>query len=188
MGMFVANAPVPKLEPLITAAPGLDSCELAWYAVYTYPRHEKLVNHQLEVRGIGSFLPLYRGVRQWKDRRKQVELPLFPSYVFVQIAPQSRLRVLELPGVVRFVSFNGVPVALPEQELEVLRNGLEQHIYAEPHPYLRVGRRVRVVRGPLAGSEGILVRKKHQFRLVISIDLIMRSVAVEVDAAHVQPC
>jgi transcription antitermination factor NusG len=159
-----------------------------WYAAYTCVRHEKLVGRQLDERRIEHFLPLYRSVRQWKDRRKEIDLPLFPGYVFVRVAVQERLRVLQLPGVVRFVSFNGAPAILPGQDIETLRSGLARHIYAEPHPYLRVGRRVRVVRGPLMGVEGIVFRKKDRLRIVISIDVIMRSIAVELDAADLKPC
>lgn len=159
-----------------------------WYAAYTCARHEKLVSRQLADRQIESFLPLYRSLRRWKDRRKEVDLPLFPGYVFVHVSAQHRLRVLQLPGVVRFVSFNGNPAVLPGQDIETLRNGLQQNIYAEPHPYLRVGRRVRVMRGPMAGLEGVLSRKKDRLRIVISIDVIMRSVAVELDATDVAPC
>ncbi len=105
----------------------------------------------------------------------------------MRIGAQKRLRVLEVSGVVSLVSFNGEPAALPEQEINALRNGLENEIYAEPHPYLRVGRKVRVVRGPMAGAEGILSRKKDKCRVVISIDVLMRSIAVEVDGADVEP-
>ena len=158
-----------------------------WYATYTYPRHEKYVAQQLKERSIDSFLPLYRSSRRWRDRRKLVDLPLFPGYVFVRIALPQRLRVLEVQGVVRLVSFNGQPAALPEPEMEALRHGLGQQVCAQPHPFLRAGRRVRVARGPLAGSEGILARKKDKFRVVISLVAIMRSVAVEVDAGDVEP-
>ena len=158
-----------------------------WYAAYTFPRHEKYVARQLDERSIDFFLPLYRSLRRWKDRRKQVELPLFPGYVFVHFDLQQRLRILGLPGVVRLVSFNGQPAMLPEHDIETLRKGLDLQIYAEPHPHLRVGRRVRVMHGPMAGTAGILVRKKEKFRLVISLEAIMRSIAVEVDAADVQP-
>ena len=158
-----------------------------WYAAYTCPRHEKYVARQLDERSIDTFLPLYRSLRRWKDRRKQIELPLFPGYVFVHFDLQQRLRILGLPGVVRLVSFNGRPATLPEHDIENLRKGLDLQLYAEPHPYLRVGRRVRVMHGPMAGTEGILVRKKEKFRLVISLEAIMRSIAVEVDAADVQP-
>ena len=156
-----------------------------WYAAYTSARHEKSVARQLEERSINCFLPLYRSWHHWADRRKQVELALFPSYVFVHIDPRERLRVLQLPGVVRLVSFNGRPAPLPETDIEGLRSGLEQGIYAQPHPYLRAGRRVLVVRGPLAGARGILLRKKDKLRFVISIDVLMRSVAVELDAEDI---
>ena len=121
-----------------------------WYAAYTCPRHEKYVARQLDERCIDTFLPLYRSLRRWKDRRTQIELPLFPGYVFVHFDLQQRLRILELPGVVRLVSFNGQPATLPEYEIETLRKGLDLQIYAEPHPYLHVGRRVRVLHGPMA--------------------------------------
>jgi transcription antitermination factor NusG len=106
--------------------------------------------------------------------------------VFVNINPLEKLRVLQVPSVVHLVSFNGQLAELPEQEIAALRNGLEHDIYAEPHPYLKIGRRVRVVRGPMAGTEGILVRKKDKYRVVISIDVLMRSVAVEVDGVDIQ--
>jgi len=157
-----------------------------WYAAYTCSRYEKCVARQLEERRVECFLPLYRSWRRWKDRRKQLDLALFSGYVFVRIALPERLRVLEVPGVVRLVSVNGQPVPLPEQDIEALRNALEQRIYAEPHPYLRIGRRVRILHGPLAGTQGILVRKKDKFRVVISLEVLMRSVVVEVDAADVQ--
>src|SRR5579864_8356897 len=159
-----------------------------WCAVYTHSRHEKKVAQQLEERQIENFLPLYRSVRRWKDRRKELDLVLFPGYVFVYLDLKDRLRVLQVPSVVRFVSFNGQPAPLPDAEIEVLVSGLAKGVRAEPHPYLKVGHRVRVKYGPLAGTQGILVRRKDKFRVVLSIDLIMRSVAVEVDEADVEPC
>jgi transcription antitermination factor NusG len=160
----------------------------SWYALYTCPRHEKRVAEQIEQRRISCFLPLYRSVRRWKDRRKELELALFPGYVFVRVGMQDRLRVLQLPSVVRFVSFNGQPVPLPEAEIESLRRGLDGCVRMAPHPYLQVGRRVRVSNGPMAGLEGILRRRKEGLRLVVSIEMLMRSVAVEVDEADVDPC
>lgn len=162
--------------------------EGSWYALYTCPRHEKRVVKQIEQHRISCFLPLYRSVRRWKDRRKELDLALFPGYVFVQIALHDRLRILQMASVVRFVSFNGSPLPLPRGEMEALMNGLTSGVRAEPHPYLRVGRRVNVKHGPLAGSQGILIRRKDKFRIVLSLDLIMRSVAVEVDEADVEPC
>jgi transcription antitermination factor NusG len=158
-----------------------------WYALYTCPRHEKCVAQQIEQRRIDCFLPLYRSVRRWKDRRKELELALFPGYVFVRLALPERFRVLQLPSAVRLVSFNGQPAALPEGEIEQLRERLSRGGCVEPHPYLRVGRRVRVRGGPMQGLEGIIVRRKDRCRVVFSLDLIMRSVAVEVDESDVEP-
>lgn len=157
-----------------------------WYAAYTSPHHEKWVAGQMNAAQIECFLPVYKSVRRWKDRRKQLELPLFPGYVFVHIALQDRLQVLRLPGVVQFVAFQGKPAPLPETEIETLRQGMQASARFEPHPYLKAGRRVRVRTGALQGVEGVLVRKKDSFRVVMTIDLIMRSVALEVDAADVE--
>jgi len=158
-----------------------------WYALYTCPRHEKCVAQQIEQRRISCFLPLYRSVRRWKDRRKELELALFPGYVFVRFALQDRLNVLNLPGVVRLVTFNGKPAELRESELESLRRGFAGHIPMAPHPYLRIGRRIRLKSGPMAGLEGILRRRKDGLRLVVSVEMLRRAVAVEVDEADVSP-
>jgi len=158
-----------------------------WYAVHTCPRHEKRVAEQLSGKNVEHFLPLYEAVHRWKDRRAKVQLPLFPGYIFVHIALKDRLQVLEIPSIVQIVSFRGQPSCLPQREIDALRNGLANRLRAEPYPYLKVGRRVRVRSGPLFGAEGILLRKKDTFRLVLSLELIMRSVAVEVDVADVEP-
>jgi transcription termination/antitermination protein NusG len=172
------------LNPLPILAGFSDAAH--WYALYTAPRHEKAVAEQIKCRGISCFLPLYRSMRRWKDRRKEVALVLFPGYVFVQIALQDRLRVLQLPGAVRLVTFNGRPAALREEEIDSLRNRLSNTDRIEPHPYLTVGRRVRVRSGPLHGLEGIIQRRKDRCRVIFSIDLLMRSVAVEVDESELE--
>jgi len=161
-----------------------------WYALYTSANHEKSVAAELGRRNVENFLAQYTSVRRWKDRRVSLELPLFPSYVFVRLALRDRLCVLRVPGVARLVGFGGLPAALPEEQVEALRAGLAGHLHVEPHPYLAVGHRVRIVRGPLCGAEGSLVRKKGKevFRVVLSLELILRSVVVEVDAADVVPC
>lgn len=161
--------------------------EPRWYAAYSYANHEKRVAEQLAQRSVEHFLPLYESVRRWKDRRVRLELPLFPGYVFVHLALRDRLRVLQIPSVVRLVGFGGLPAALPDEQVEILRAGLAGQLRAEPHPLLTVGRRVRIVRGPLAGLAGILQRKKSNFRFVLSVELIQRAIAVDVDAADVQP-
>jgi len=165
----------------------LSAQRVCWYALYTFPRHEKRVAEQIEKREISCFLPLYRSVRRWKDRRKELELALFPGYVFVRVAIQEKLEVLKLPGVVRLVTFNGQPAALPDNELESLRRGLAGRVRMMPHPYLHVGRRVRLKSGPMAGLEGILRRRKEGLRLIVSVEILMRAVAVEVDEADVAP-
>ena len=158
-----------------------------WYAAYTCAKHEKRVAAELGGRGVEHFLPLYSSVRRWKDRRVSVEMPLFPGYVFVRLALRDRLRVVQVPSVVRLVGFGGLPTALPDAEMEAVRAGLARGLRAEPHPYLTVGRRVRLKSGPLAGAEGILLRRKGNFRVVVSLELIQRSVAVDVDIADVKP-
>ena len=158
-----------------------------WYAAYTCANHEKRVAQQLIERQVEHFLPLYRSVRRWSDRRMQIDLPLFPGYVFVRLALRDRVRVLQIPSVVRLVGFGGLPTALPDQEMEAMRNGLQRQLRLEPHPYLTIGRRVRLKSGPLVGLEGILVRRRSLVRLVLSLDLIQRSIAVVVDSADVEP-
>jgi transcription antitermination factor NusG len=158
-----------------------------WYAAYTCAQHEKCVAAELVARDVEHFLPLYSSVRRWKDRRVQLELPLFPGYVFVRLALRDRLRVVQIPSVVRLVGFGGLPTALPDAEMEILQSGFSRSLGAEPHPFLTVGRRVRITGGPFAGLEGMLKRKKNALRVVVSLELIQRSIAVDVDAADVRP-
>jgi transcription antitermination factor NusG len=158
-----------------------------WYAAYTCAQHEKRVATELGMREVEHFLPLYSSVRRWKDRRVTLDLPLFPGYVFVRMALRDRLRVVQIPSLVRLVGFSGLPAALPDEEMEILRAGLCQSLRAEPHPFLTVGRRVRITTGPFAGLEGVLKRKKNSLRVVVTLELIQRSVAVDVDVADVRP-
>lgn len=158
-----------------------------WYAVYTRAQHEKQVATQLAQQAVECFLPLYESVRRWKDRRVVLNLPLFPSYVFVHLDLPDRLKVLQTLGVVKLVEFGGVPCPIPDAEIEVLQSCLARRMRMQPHPYLSVGRRVCVKSGPLAGLEGILVRRKNSYRLVLSIDSISSSVWVELDAVDVEP-
>jgi len=158
-----------------------------WYAVTTRSRHEKSIIHLLQARSVEYFLPLYQSVHRWNDRNAIVRQPVFPGYVFVRIDLADRMRVLSVPGVVNLVGPHGRPVPIPEGELTALRQCLDRQVSMEPHPYLAVGSKVRIRQGLLAEMEGILVRKKGQFRLVLSVHLIARSVAVEVDACDVIP-
>jgi transcription termination/antitermination protein NusG len=161
--------------------------EQHWYAAYTCANHEKHVAAELRARDVEHFLPLYSSVRRWKDRRVMLDLPLFPGYVFVRLPLCDRLRVVQIPSVVRLVGFGGLPAALPDTEMDVMRSGLSKNLHAEPHPFLKVGRRVRITGGPFAGLEGILKCKKNNLRVVVSLDLIQRSVAVDVERSDVSP-
>jgi transcription termination/antitermination protein NusG len=160
--------------------------EPRWYAAYTSANHEKRVAEQLVRSSVENFLPLYQSVRRWKDRRVQLRLPLFPGYLFVRLALRDRLLVLRVPGVAKLVGFNGAPAPLRQEEIDALRTSLASGVRAEPHPYLKVGRRVRVRAGPLGGLEGILVKKKNRARFVVSVELIQRAMAVEIDEADLE--
>jgi transcription termination/antitermination protein NusG len=161
-------------------------CEARWYAAYTSANHEKRVAEQLGVREVEHFLPTYSSVRRWKDRRVTLQLPLFSGYVFVRMALRERLRVVQVPGVARLVGFDGTPAALPDEEIEALRAGFASGVRAEPHRFLTMGRKVRVMSGPLAGLTGILVKRKNRARLVVSVELIQRAMAVEVEEADLE--
>jgi len=156
-----------------------------WYAAYTASRHEKTVAEHLRQREIECFLPLYETVRRWNNGRHRVQLPLFPSYVFVRMELRNKLRVLQVPGLVQLVTFQGAPAVLPDTEIETLRGALATGVLAQPYRYLNVGSRVEICNGPLQGMRGILLRHQGQFRVVISVEMIMRSIVVEVDAADV---
>jgi transcription antitermination factor NusG len=133
------------------------------------------------------FLPLYESVRRWKDRKKLLTLPLFPCYVFVRGGLDRRLQVVTTPGI-HTILFHGESVAIvPEAEIQAIRRAVEGPYRVEPHPFLKCGERVRVIRGSLEGVEGILIRKKNLYRLVLSVDMMAQSVAVEIDATDVEP-
>ena len=159
----------------------------AWCAVYTRHQHEKTVSEVLESKGFEVFLPLYESTRRWKDRRKVLSLPLFPCYVFVRGAIERRLPVLTTPGVHMIINRGERIATVPEEEIDAIRRTVESQFRVEPHPFLRCGERVRVVRGSLEGVEGVLIRKKNLYRLVLSVDMLAQSVAVEIDALDVVP-
>lgn len=158
-----------------------------WFAVYTTSRHEKRVARHLEQRQVEHFLPIYRTQHRWKDgSRVMLDLPLFPGYVFVRIQGSDRVSVLEVPGVVSIIGTASHPSPLPDFEVEALRAGLDPR-RAEPHPLVTVGQQVRIKTGALAGIEGIVVRKKGGYRVVLTLDLLMQSIAIEVDGDDVEP-
>ena len=157
-----------------------------WYAVYTSPRHEKRVREHLGHRRVECFLPLFRSIHRWKNGCKaQVELPLFPGYLFVNIPRSERFRVLDVPGVLSFVGPRGEPARLSDFEIETLRSGLHLQKF-EPYRGLAIGQKVRINAGALQGLEGTLVRNANGLRVVITVELIQQSVAVELDADAVE--
>jgi len=164
-----------------------DNGNLAWYAIRTRSRHEKLVHQQLGSRGVDSFLPTVDRRRRWKDRWKTVSFPLFPGYCFARFPYQDRLSVLTAVGVVQILGINGHASPIPDAEIEAVRLLVTSTLPLDPHPYLREGMEVEVVRGPLEGVRGVLVRKGSRARLVVAVHLIQQAASVELDAADVRP-
>ena len=158
-----------------------------WNAVYTRHQHEKLVAESLAGNGFEAFLPTYNTIRQWTDRKKQISLPLFPCYVFVRGNFERRFRIITTPGVHSVVMFSGRPAVIPDCEVDAIRKAVESRVGVEPHPFLQCGDWVRVTNGPLTDVEGILVRKKSSYRLVLSAALLGKSMSVEIDAFSVKP-
>lgn len=153
-----------------------------WFAVYTNCRHEKRIAQHMAQREIEHYLPLYRADRKWRDGSKvTLDLPLFPSYIFVRIKRSERVRILSIPGALAVVGgTGGEPATVPDAAIEALRVGLREH-RIEPHPLLRVGQMARIRSGAFTGMEGIVVRRKSGCRVVLTLEQIMQSIAVEVD-------
>jgi transcription termination/antitermination protein NusG len=160
----------------------------SWFAVQTRPRHEKKVSLGLKEKGIHTFLPLHREKRQWSDRQQWIELPLFSHYVFVQIpvTAESRVSVLRTSGVVRFAGVPGCGTPVPDEQIESLQAIVDQRIPLAPHEFIKVGERVRIRGGALNGIEGILAAIKNDRSLVVSVDLIQKSVVLRIDGFEVE--
>jgi transcription antitermination factor NusG len=158
----------------------------AWYALHTRYQHEKSITNILLEKGFEVFCPTYAEVHRWKDRKKEVTLPLFPGYLFFANGLDRKLDLLSTPGVCAIVSFGNTPAPVPQSEIEAIQRAILGSRAVQPHPFLKEGDRVRVKSGPLAGIEGILQRQKDGYRLVLSIELLGRSVAVEVDQCDVR--
>ncbi len=163
--------------------------EPQWYAVQTRSRHEKKVAMLAQEKGICTFLPMPAEVHRWSDRKKRVQVPLFPGYVFVRIGPsaEARVAVLRTIGVVRFVGAQGRALPIPDKQIEDVRALLDHNIPCRVHPYLHAGQRVRVRGGCLDGVEGIFMAQNSDRSLVVSIELIQKSVAVRIAGYDVQP-
>jgi transcription antitermination factor NusG len=159
----------------------------AWYALYTKHQHEKSAADILRLKGFETLAPTYRAKHRWKDRTKELLLPVFPCYVFVRSAMQRKLDILRTPGVFCMVSSAGQPCVVPEDDMELVRQVSASSVPVEPHPYLRTGEYVRISSGPFAGHKGVLTRIKNGLRVVLSVELLQKSVALELDASVLEP-
>lgn len=157
-----------------------------WYALYTRPRFEKKVNAELKIKRIEAFLPMHSVVRFWSDRKKKVEVPLFPSYVFVHVNLKERYHSLQTQGVLRMVSFNGVPARIPDYQIEAVRRVLQTGFVPQPHPYLTKGDKVEIILGPLKGLTGFIMECRGKKRFIISIDKIGQSMAIEIESRYLK--
>ena len=158
-----------------------------WFALQTRSRHESVVATQLQGKGFETFLPLYKARRRWSDRVKEIELPLFPGYLFCRFDSRERLPILTVSGVVQIVGVGKRPMPIDEEEVSNIQTAVQSDLPRQAWPFLQVGQRARVECGPLCGLEGILLNVKGHHRLVLSVTLLQRSVAVEVDASWVTP-
>jgi transcription antitermination factor NusG len=158
----------------------------AWCALYTRHQHEKAVAQALTRKGFEVFLPLYKTARCWSDRNKVLTLPLFPCYIFVRGGATRRLDVLATPGVHMILRRGEDVAAVPEEDIDALRKAVTGPHQVEPYPFLKCGGRARIIRGPLAGLEGILIRKKNLCRLILSVEMVAQSVAVDIEASEVE--
>ena len=154
--------------------------DLYWFALQVRPRFERLVSAAVTARGYEAFLPLYVSRRRWSDRIKELQLPLFDGYVFCRLNPNRRLPILVIPGVIRLVGIGAIPVPVADKEIDFLRTVTRSGILAQPWPYLNIGQRVRIEGGPLRNLEGILIQVRGVDRLVVSVSLLQRSIAVEI--------
>lgn len=177
------------MPPVSIVAPSLVSAPVTpgWWALYTRHQHEKAVAEMLRAKGLDVFLPLYESVHRWKDRNKTLVLPLFPCYLFVRERVNGRLLTLSTPGIHMLLTLGERVAVIPDEEIAAIQHALRDPARIEPHPFLRCGERVRVIRGSLLGLEGLLVRKKNLCRLILSVQMLAQAAAVEVNASDVEP-
>ena len=159
---------------------------LHWYALSTRHQHERTAARYLSICGHNIFLPLYSAVHKWQDRNKRLSLPLFPGYLFIQGGLDRQTQILNAPGVASIIAWSGRPAIISQAEIDVVRHLVDSTLRVEPHDYLSCGERVKIKDGALQGIEGILIRKKNLFRLVVSMELLGRAAAVEVDLMSVE--
>jgi transcription antitermination factor NusG len=159
----------------------------SWYVVYTYPKAEQKANKKLKEMGITSFLPLHKVVRQWSDRKKKLEVPLFPSYIFIYILPHEGSNVLKIKGIIKFVTFEGKRAVISDVIIDSLKNILKGDVEVTNENFCNDGAKVKISQGHFAGAEGVLIRKNGKTRLLVQIEVLHISVFVDVPAGCVKP-
>lgn len=176
-------------SPITPETPQDAAANLEWYAIQTIPKHERKVVSELQRKDLRTFLPLFPVKRQWSDRVRVLDLPLFPGYVFVFMSPvvDQRIAVLRTNGVTSFVGIRGVGTPIPESQISAIQSIIGQKLQCSPYPFLNVGQRVRIRGGSLEGIEGILTEIKGDLSLVISVELIQRSLAIRVAGYRIEP-
>jgi len=187
--MYISNQTLAEPESPVLAGLPADTDAEQWFAVHVHARHEKVVEQELRLSGITTFLPLVKEVRNWSDRRKVVELPLFSCYLFVKLLPTNdrRVRVLRVNGVLKFVGSGRIGIPIPDDQIHAVRTLLEEELPLCSHPFLKIGQRVRVRGGALDGVEGILQSRDRDCTLVVSVDAIQRSLSVRIHGYDVEP-
>ncbi len=164
------------------------STNVSWYAVRVQSRMAKVASVTLRGKGYEEFLPTFRSRHRWSDRVKEVEKPLFPGYLFCRFDPQDRQTpILSTPGIMGFVGAGKTPLAIPQTEIDAIRSIVDSGLTAQPWPYIELGSRLHIERGPLSGLEGIVLNADKTCRIVVSVNLLQRSVAVEIDRDWVRP-
>lgn len=177
-----------NMECCLNVSENSSACESSrWFAIRVKSQRERMVATAIRQKGLEEFLPQYKSRHRWSDRFKSVELPLFPGYVFCRINPTFRLPILTVPGVLHFVGLGRVPVPIDDAEIDAIQSAVRSGLRVEPLAYLNVGQRVRLAEGPLTGLEGILTEVRKQYRVVVSLTLLQRSVAVEIERHWITP-
>jgi transcription antitermination factor NusG len=176
-------------DEVIPNQPPISAGEHSWFAIQTKARHEKRVAAELEEKGVVAFLPLTTEVHQWSDRRRQVQLPLFSNYLFVRIGQDrsTRVNVLQTSGVFGFVGIRGTGVPIPDKQIETVQTIIREKVLFSPHPFLDIGQKVRIRGGSLEGICGVLSAINGDQSLIVSVDSILRSLAIRIDGYGIEP-
>jgi transcription elongation factor/antiterminator RfaH len=161
---------------------------MSWYAVYTKPRHERKVNAHLSREGITTFLPEMERWSRRSDRKQKIWYPMFPGYLFIntELSGENRLKIIKTRGVVMVLGHKGIPTAIPENQIEAIQKAVDSRKAISAYPYLESGQIVRVINGPLNGVEGIFISEKGKGKLIISVDILHRSVSIEIEEGDVK--